>query len=40
MPAIIPKEIKDNVAQDWFAGISRRQNAIKHKVGEGSVDNL
>jgi hypothetical protein len=40
MPAVIPTEIKNSVVQDWFAGLSRRPNALKHNVSEGSVDNF
>ena len=40
MPASIPTEIKESVVQSWFCGLSRRPNAIKHNVSEGSVDNF
>ena len=40
MPASIPTEIKDSVVQSWLCGLTRRPNAIKHGVGEGSVDNF
>jgi len=40
MPASIPTEIKESVVQNWFCGLSRRPNAIKHNVSEGSVDNF
>ena len=40
MPAVIPREIKDSVVQGWLAGLSRRPNAMKNSVSEGSVDNF
>lgn len=40
MPAVIPTEIKDSAVQGWLAGLSRRPNAMKHQVSEGSVDNF
>jgi hypothetical protein len=40
MPASIPTEIQDSVVQSWFCGLSRRPNAVKHNVSEGSVDNF
>src|SRR5918994_1070407 len=39
MPARIPTEIKDSVVQSWLCGLTRRPNAKKHGVSEGSVDN-
>ena len=39
MPARIPTEIKDSVVQSWLCGLTRRPNARKHGVSEGSVDN-
>jgi hypothetical protein len=39
MPAVIPRETKDSVVQSWLCALSRRPNAIKHRVSEGSVDN-
>jgi hypothetical protein len=40
MPAVIPTEIKNSVVQSSLCGLSRRPNAIKHNVSEGSVDNF
>ena len=40
MPARIPTEIKDSVVQSWLCGLTRRPNAVKHGVSEGSVDNF
>src|SRR5919106_4578880 len=39
MPARIPTEIKDSVVQSWLCGLTRRPNASKHGVSEGSLDN-
>ena len=40
MPAAVPTEIKNSVVQSSLCGLSRRPNAIKHNVSEGSVDNF
>ncbi len=40
MPAAVPTEIKNSVVQYSLCGLSRRPNAIKHNVSEGSVDNF
>jgi hypothetical protein len=40
MPAAVPREIKNSVVLSSLCGLSRRPNAIKHNVSEGSVDNF
>ena len=40
MPAVVPRNIKDSVIEGWLCGLSRRQNAIRNRVAEGSVDNF
>jgi hypothetical protein len=40
MPAAVPMDIKNSVVQYSLCGLSRRPNAIKHNVSEGSVDNF
>jgi len=40
MPAAVPTEIKNSVVQGSLCGLSRRLNALKHNVSEGSVDNF
>jgi hypothetical protein len=40
MPASIPAETRESVVQSWLCGLSRRPNARRHNVSEGSVDNF
>lgn len=40
MPARIPETIRDDAFQSWLAGDSFRTISVKHRIGEGSVDNI